>query len=111
ITLLGVFGLISVMFAILYIRTRFSFHQFMRKQHAQQKALQEELAALNEKLTSDSCDPVTQLLGWKLFEDRINLGLVECTRFQFILGVLYIDINSFNLINNAMGYDVGDKLL
>ncbi len=110
-TLIAVFGLISLTFAILYFRTRHRFLHFMRRQNDQQAALQEELKTLKAKIQSDSRDPVTQLLGWSLLEDRINLGIKECTRFQLILGILVIDIDSFKLVNNAMGYQIGNEVL
>ena len=109
--LLSVSALISVTLAILYIYTIIRFHQFKRQHGAEQVNLQIELNALQKKSQYHSQDTVTKLLGWQLFEDRVNQGIKECARYEFILGVLYVDIDNFKLINNAMGYEAGNALL
>src|SRR3990167_2541030 len=109
--LLSVSALISVTLAILYIYTIIRFHQFKRQHGAEQVNLQRELNALQKKSQYHSQDTVTKLLGWQLFEDRVNQGIKECARYEFILGVLYVDIDNFKLINNAMGYEAGNALL
>lgn len=56
-------------------------------------------------------DPVTQLPGWVVFEDRLTHSIRECERYQLNLGILLIDIDDFKVINDALSYEVGDVLL
>lgn len=110
-TSLAASAFIIVTLAILYIHTRIRYSQFLRRHNTEQAKLQGELSALQKKMLFSSRDPVTHLLGWQLFEDRVNQGIKECARFKFILGVLYVDIDNFKLINNALGYEGGNALL
>jgi diguanylate cyclase (GGDEF)-like protein len=110
-TYLAVSGLIIVTLAILYLHTRIRYSQFLRHSRAEQTKLQSELSNLQKKILFSSRDPVTHLLGWQLFEDRVNQGIKECARFKFLLGVLYVDIDNFKLINNALGHEGGNALL
>lgn len=66
---------------------------------------------LQDRLNQAIVDPVTDLLGWHLFEDRLNQGLKESVRYHFTLAVMFIDVDEFKVINNALGYEVGDALL
>ena len=110
-TFLAISCLIIITLAILYLHTRARFHQFMLRQREEQSKLQNELSALQTTLQSSLRDPVTNLLGWQLFESRVDHGIKECVRFQFILGVLYVDIDNFKVINNALGNDAGNVVL
>jgi diguanylate cyclase (GGDEF)-like protein len=56
-------------------------------------------------------DPVTQLPSFKVFEDRLQQTLHQSTRHKLIFAVLYLDIDDFKVINNVLGYEVGDILL
>jgi diguanylate cyclase (GGDEF)-like protein len=73
--------------------------------------LRQELTSKQTELISASRDSVTQLLGWQLFEDRLNQNIKESERYQLTLGVLFVDIDDFELINEALSYSVGDELL
>ena len=110
-TLLTISSLISISFALLYLRARRHYQHMASQQLSTQQTLQGEVKALQDRIQADSVDPVTMVLGWPLFEDRVNQGIKECARFKFILGVMYVDIDSFSLINNAMGAEVGNTLL
>jgi len=78
--------------------------------HVEEK-LQQELGTLQTRLSHSIEDPVTQLQGWGLFEDRVNHSINESARYQFTMAVLYIDINDFKVINEALGYEIGDEVL
>ncbi|VVC75300.1 Phytochrome-like protein cph2 [Aquicella siphonis] len=74
-------------------------------------ALTQQLTELQTRLHHAIEDPVTHLPGRELFADRMRQNLNECDRYQFNLAVLYIDINDFNVINNALGDETGDAVL
>lgn len=75
------------------------------------KQLREEIDTLQSKYSRTFTDPVTQLPGWRLFEDRLARHITESMRQHFSFGVLYVDLDDFKLINEGLSYDVGDALL
>lgn len=85
----------------------------LQLQQAQEanRHLREELQTLQNKVRGAIEDPVTNLLGWQLFEDRLLQNMKESERYQLTLGVLFIDIDDFKVVNDALGYEIGDKLL
>lgn len=85
-------------------------HQ-LKKAYQAEHDLQNELAVLQNKLGSAMKDPVTKLLGWQLFEDRLNQSIKESLRYHLTMAVLYIDIDDFKVINDALGHEMGDKVL
>jgi diguanylate cyclase (GGDEF)-like protein len=76
-----------------------------------EQTLRYELSTLKTKLRHAIEDPVTGLPGWQLFEDRVNQSIVEGARYQLTMGILYIDIDDFKVINDALGNDVGNAVL
>lgn len=73
--------------------------------------MQDELTALKNKLQNAIEDPITKLLGSQLFEDRVQQSIHESARYQFTMGIMFIDIDNFKAINEALGYKMGDALL
>ncbi|MBA3660876.1 MAG: EAL domain-containing protein [Gammaproteobacteria bacterium] len=79
-----------------------------------QTALQEkqiESNTLKTRLNHTFEDSVTKLLGWQLFEDRLQQGIKESERYHFTMGMVFVDIDQFKIINDALSYEVGDALL
>jgi diguanylate cyclase (GGDEF)-like protein len=77
-----------------------------------QKALTAELTALKEKFVRDVLyDPLTGLPGRQVFEDRLDQILNQSKRFQLTFGVLFLDLDGFKKINDALGYQLGDAAL
>lgn len=81
----------------------------LTKEHEAQ--LLQDIETLNDKLKHAFEDSLTHLLGWQLFEDRLTQQIKESERYQFTLGVLFVDIDDFRLVNSIFGYEVGDVLL
>lgn len=73
--------------------------------------LRHELTQAQEQLHRISQDSVTKLLGWQLFEDRLTQAIKESDRYQLTMGVLFVDIDDFKVINDGLDYEVGDILL
>lgn len=73
--------------------------------------LKDELANSQQKAQQTLEDPVTHLLGWQLFEDRLSQNIKESLRYQLTMGVLFVDIDDFKVINDALSYEVGDLVL
>lgn len=56
-------------------------------------------------------DPLTQLLNRRGIEMNLNLRLEEMQRYQWPVGILFIDIDRFKLTNDRYGHYIGDKVL
>lgn len=56
-------------------------------------------------------DCLTGLPNRILFNDRLNLAILNARRNQCKVGVIFIDLDSFKIINDTYGHAVGDKLL
>ncbi|MHB1947588.1 MAG: putative bifunctional diguanylate cyclase/phosphodiesterase [Gammaproteobacteria bacterium] len=77
-----------------------------------QQELAKELTQLKEKFAHDVLyDSLTGLAGRQVFEDRLVQTLNQSKRYQLIFGVLFLDLDGFKVINEALGHDVGDELL
>ncbi|WP_372982912.1 EAL domain-containing protein [Marinobacter sediminum] len=58
-----------------------------------------------------SHDVLTNLPNRALLEDRIDQGTQVAVRYGRILGLLYIGIDGFKLVNESLGHRVGDQVL
>ncbi len=56
-------------------------------------------------------DPLTGLPNRLLFRDRLNLAMAHAQRNDQGLTVMFLDLDHFKEINDALGHNVGDQLL
>ncbi len=56
-------------------------------------------------------DELTGLPNRSLFLDRLNQTLATASRNGTKVGVMFIDLDGFKLVNDTLGHDVGDLLL
>lgn len=56
-------------------------------------------------------DPLTKLPNQRLFEKRLNNGLICANRGEIPVSILFIDLDAFKTINDALGHKQGDQLL
>ena len=56
-------------------------------------------------------DPLTGLPNRTLVKDRLSQTLAGAKRRRERVGVLYLDIDSFKIVNDCLGHTVGDELL
>jgi diguanylate cyclase (GGDEF)-like protein/PAS domain S-box-containing protein len=56
-------------------------------------------------------DPVTELANRTLLADRLAQASERCSRTRTPLSVLFVDIDQFKVVNDALGHTAGDELL
>ena len=56
-------------------------------------------------------DGLTDLPNRLLFVDRINQAVVQARRHKEQVGVFFIDMDNFKLVNDTLGHAAGDSLL
>jgi len=56
-------------------------------------------------------DALTDLPNRALFHDRLHQGLATMSRLERKLGLMFIDLDGFKLVNDTLGHDIGDLLL
>lgn len=67
---------------------------------------------LERELTHQALhDPLTGLANRVLFQERVNHALVQAQRDGTVVGVLFVDVDDFKVVNDIHGHGVGDELL
>ncbi len=56
-------------------------------------------------------DSLTGLPNRMLFQERVVRAMARARRTGAVVGVLFIDLDDFKVINDTMGHSVGDELL
>ena len=81
----------------------------------QNRALRQEMATLSEALTRASRfayhDELTGLPNRRLLRDHFDQALARATRQHRQLVLLFLDLNGFKAINDAVGHLAADRLL
>lgn len=78
--------------------------------HAQSRADQCE-SELEAQRTSVGLDPLTGLPNRMLFLDRFTQAVSHARRHGRRIALLFMDIDNFKLVNDALGHGVGDEVL
>jgi len=56
-------------------------------------------------------DQLTALPNRLLFRDRLNQAIALAQRAGTMVGVVFLDLDSFKTVNDTMGHELGDRLL
>ncbi|HLI73140.1 MAG TPA: EAL domain-containing protein [Acidimicrobiales bacterium] len=76
---------------------------------AENKNLVERLQRLNAYQAL--YDPLTGLPNRALLDDRLSQAIASCRRTGLLVGVLFVDLDGFKVVNDLFGHHVGDQLL
>jgi diguanylate cyclase (GGDEF)-like protein/PAS domain S-box-containing protein len=58
-----------------------------------------------------STDPLTGIANRTVFMDRLGQALRHIERNHFLVGVLFLDLDRFKLVNDSLGHLTGDAVL
>ncbi len=84
----------------------------LQKETQLQRERSQELTKLRNEVNYNSMhDPVTNLPSRQVFEDRLMQAFNQSKRYRLVFGVLFLNIDGFKNINDALGYDAGDTVL
>ena len=56
-------------------------------------------------------DQLTHLPNRRLFKDRLELAMTQSKRYGGIVGIMFIDLDRFKLVNDTYGHAEGDEFL
>lgn len=56
-------------------------------------------------------DPLTRLANRRMFSERLVFALENARRSGDCMGLLFLDLDRFKIINDELGHDIGDLLL
>src|SRR4028119_1491374 len=56
-------------------------------------------------------DPLTGLPNRSVLQDRLKQALVRTQRDQSQVGLIFIDLDRFKILNDVFGHDAGDEVL
>ncbi len=56
-------------------------------------------------------DQLTHLPNQRLFKDRLEMAIIHVKRHGGVVGVMFIDLDRFKLVNDTYGHAAGDELL
>ena len=72
---------------------------------AERKAAQDRLAQLA------NYDSLTGLPNRLLFRDRLREAMKRAQRGGSVMGLMFLDLDRFKVVNDSLGHEVGDRLL
>ncbi len=72
----------------------------------------DQLSLTNERLAREaSHDSLTGLANRSEFARRLDLAMTEAQRLGLTVGVLFLDLDRFKIVNDSLGHEAGDELL
>jgi diguanylate cyclase (GGDEF)-like protein/PAS domain S-box-containing protein len=101
-----------------YLWTESLLHQIPHPRNASRILLMASIRDIaKRKLVEDTLqrqaltDPLTGVANRTVFMDRVSQALRRLERSSTLIGVVYLDLDRFKVINDSLGHELGDRLL
>lgn len=104
--LLGV--VLTLLAAVIAVFTSRQLNKYAKTIQEQMEALAQTGIRLQHEATHD---PLTGLANRALFHRRLDEALQHADEEEFLLAVMYLDLDDFKQVNDVHGHAVGDALL
>jgi len=101
----GVTGLLLLLYLFLLMIVRRADRIIRSHENAERKAQAEQIHYMAYH------DPLTGLANRALFKDRFQHAVAVAARTQSPVGIMFIDIDRFKVINDSLGHEGGDAVL
>ncbi len=112
ILILMLYALFSVRHIKKFKQQSITLESELQEERKKRQLIRDEFNILQQKVSQDLLtDPLTGLPSRKIFEDHLKLTINQSLRHQLTFCVMFLDLDGFNIINDALGYDRGDELL
>ncbi len=100
-------------FYLLYLKAQlFRTKKKLQNSDLKEQQLNHELAEYKNKFTQEVLrDAVTGLPCLSVFKEQVQLILNQSERNTTCFGILFLDLKNFSIINNTLGYEIGDQAL
>ena len=101
---LGVIAVLTALYGILFLIVRYA-DSVIRDQYERQRRIEQNLRHVTTH------DALTNLPNRMLLLDRIKQALASAERHNSLLGVMFVDLDYFQNINNSLGHEIGNQVL
>ena len=101
----GVIFLLLLLYLFLLMIVRRADHIIRMHENAERRAQAEQMHYMAYH------DPLTGLPNRALFKDRFQHATAVANRTQKTLGIMFIDVDRFKVINDSLGHECGDAVL
>lgn len=91
-----------ILMGLLIKKNQRTFNNELKKQVSLLKQSQDQIEILQSELNQTFQDPVTHLPSLKLFEKQVEKNILESERYHFTLGLMCLEIEGFDLIQEAL---------
>jgi len=94
-----------ILFGILNVFQNYIIQREVRQQSRQREEAEAHIRELSRQ------DPLTGLLNRRALEEELGRAVARSNRSQMSLGLMFIDLDNFKVVNDSYGHPAGDSVL